>query len=123
MRTDDELSVYPLSNLRVQYMLDADPFNSLSVYPLPSRAPVFSFVITTPLATQLGALLRLLGAPQRVRRFTQGFFICFLTDAFYKWPLKRSVVVQLLALINKKFDSYMNSELILFTFNLNIECS
>lgn len=66
MRADDELSVYHLSNLRVQYMLDDDPFNSLSVYPLPSRAPVFSFVITTPLATQLGALLRLLGAPQRV---------------------------------------------------------
>lgn len=67
MTSDEESSIYPLCNLRVQYMADADPFNSLSVYPLPSRASFFPFVTTTPIATQLGALLRLLGAPQRVR--------------------------------------------------------
>lgn len=55
--------------LRVQYLVDTDPFNSLTMYPIPSRAPVHSFASTTPLATQLGALLRLLGAPQRVRFF------------------------------------------------------
>lgn len=56
-----------LITLRVQFLVDTDPFNSLSIYPIPSRAPVYSFANTTPLATQLGALLRLLGAPQRVR--------------------------------------------------------
>lgn len=77
MITNEELCTYPLINLRVQYMEDSDPFNTLSVFPLPSRAPVFSFVSTTPLATQLGALLRLLGAPQRVSMI---FFInCCIT--------------------------------------------
>lgn len=61
-----------LITLRVQYLVDTDPFNSLTMYPIPSRAPVHSFASTTPLATQLGALLRLLGAPQRVR-----FYIIF----------------------------------------------
>lgn len=56
-----------LLTLRVQYVVDTDPFNSLSMYPAPTRAPTYSFVCTTPLATQLGAILRLLGAPQRVR--------------------------------------------------------
>jgi hypothetical protein len=58
---DDELVT-----LRVQYLVDTDPFSSLSIYPVPSRAPLFSFAVATPLATQIGALLRLLGAPQRV---------------------------------------------------------
>lgn len=53
--------------LRVQYLADTDPFNSVSMYPIPSRAPTYSFANSTPLATQLGAILRLLGAPQRVR--------------------------------------------------------
>jgi Formin N-terminal GTPase-binding domain len=56
-----------LITLRVQYLVDTDPFSSLSIYPVPSRAPVYSFVISTPLATQLGALLRFIAAPQRVR--------------------------------------------------------
>ncbi|XP_037039669.1 FH1/FH2 domain-containing protein 3 isoform X5 [Bradysia coprophila] len=55
-----------LLTLRVQYVVDTDPFNSLSMYPAPTRAPTYSFVCTTPLATQLGAILRLLGAPQRL---------------------------------------------------------
>lgn len=60
---DEELVTF-----RVQYLVDQDPFNSsLSSYPVPSRAPVHAFVVTAPLVTQLGALLRLLGAPQRVR--------------------------------------------------------
>uniref|UniRef100_A0A182FDZ0 FHOD1 N-terminal GTPase-binding domain-containing protein n=1 Tax=Anopheles albimanus TaxID=7167 RepID=A0A182FDZ0_ANOAL len=54
-----------LITVRVQYLVDSDPFNSLSMYPIPSRAPVFSFASAVPLATQLGALLRHLGAPQR----------------------------------------------------------
>ncbi|XP_058053333.1 FH1/FH2 domain-containing protein 3 isoform X6 [Anopheles bellator] len=57
----DELIV-----VRVQYLVDNDPFNSLSMYPVPSRAPLFSFASAVPLATQLGALLRHLGAPQRL---------------------------------------------------------
>ena len=56
-----------LITLRVQFLVDSDPFSSLSIYPVPSRAPVYSFVISTPLATQLGALLRFIAAPQRVR--------------------------------------------------------
>lgn len=52
--------------LRVQYLVDTDPFNSLSVYPIPTRAPTYSFPCTIPLGTQLGAILRLLGAPQRL---------------------------------------------------------
>ncbi|CAO1362298.1 unnamed protein product [Diamesa serratosioi] len=55
-----------LITLRVQYLVDSDPFSSLSIYPIPSRAPEYSFANATPLATQLGALLRLLGAPQRL---------------------------------------------------------
>lgn len=55
-----------LLTLRVQYLADSDPFNCLSMFPIPSRAPTYSFACTTPLATQLGAILRLLGAPQRV---------------------------------------------------------
>uniref|UniRef100_A0A182PSY2 FHOD1 N-terminal GTPase-binding domain-containing protein n=1 Tax=Anopheles epiroticus TaxID=199890 RepID=A0A182PSY2_9DIPT len=55
-----------LITIRVQYLVDSDPFNSLSMYPIPSRAPVFSFASAVPLATQLGALLRHLGAPQRL---------------------------------------------------------
>lgn len=62
MKMDEELVT-----LRVQYLVDTDPFSSLSIYPIPSRAPVYSFAAAIPLATQLGALLRLLGAPQRVR--------------------------------------------------------
>lgn len=53
--------------IRVQYLPDTDPYNSMAMYPVPSRAPTYSFVCSTPLATQLGAILRLLGAPQRVR--------------------------------------------------------
>lgn len=52
--------------IRVQYLADTDPYNSMAMYPIPSRAPTYSFVCSTPLATQLGAILRLLGAPQRV---------------------------------------------------------
>lgn len=56
-----------LITLRIQYLVDSDPFNSFAMYPIPSRAPAFSFASSAPLATQLGALLRHLGAPQRVR--------------------------------------------------------
>lgn len=57
-----------LISLRVQYLVDTDPFSSLSIYPVPARAPVYSFIVATPLANQIGALLRFLnGAPQRVR--------------------------------------------------------
>lgn len=62
MKMDEELITF-----RVQYLVDTDPFSSLSIYPIPSRAPVYSFLLGVPLATQLGALLRVLGAPQRVR--------------------------------------------------------
>lgn len=51
--------------IRVQYLADTDPY-SMAMYPIPSRAPTYSFACSTPLATQLGAILRLLGAPQRV---------------------------------------------------------
>lgn len=62
MKMDEELVTF-----RVQYLVDTDPFSSLSIYPVPSRAPVYSFLVAVPLQLQLGALLRLLGAPQRVR--------------------------------------------------------
>uniref|UniRef100_A0A8D8IXW3 FH1/FH2 domain-containing protein 1 n=1 Tax=Culex pipiens TaxID=7175 RepID=A0A8D8IXW3_CULPI len=47
-----------LITLRVQYLVDSDPFNSFAMYPIPSRAPAFSFASSAPLATQLGVLLR-----------------------------------------------------------------
>lgn len=53
--------------IRVQYLADSDPYECVSMYPIPSRAPIYSFAYTAPLATQLGSILRLLGAPQRVR--------------------------------------------------------
>lgn len=53
--------------LRIQYLVDLDPFSSLSSYPVPSRAPIHSLILTVPLANQLGSLVRALGAPQRVR--------------------------------------------------------
>lgn len=65
---------------RVQYLLDTDPFCNLSAYPVPSRAPVFSFVKTAPLSNQLGSLLRLLNAPQRVRRLIWNKIECRLND-------------------------------------------
>jgi hypothetical protein len=65
-----------LITVRVQYLVDTDPFSSLSIYPVPSRAPVYSFMISTPLATQLGALLRFIAAPQRVRmKITKLFLV------------------------------------------------
>ena len=62
-----------LISMKVQYVSDTDPFNSLALFPLPSRAPVYSFPNSAPLATQLGALLRLLGAPQRVSYYNKNF--------------------------------------------------
>lgn len=56
-----------LVTLRVQYIVDTDPLNCTSMYPIPTRAPTYAFATTMPLATQLGTILRLLGAPQRVR--------------------------------------------------------
>ncbi|GAB0099802.1 uncharacterized protein DMENIID0001_156890 [Sergentomyia squamirostris] len=52
--------------LRIQYLLDSDPFNSVSLFPIPSRAPTYNFISTAPLVTQLGAILRILEAPQRL---------------------------------------------------------
>lgn len=59
---------------RVQYLADMDPFNCLTMFPMPTRAPTYSFASSTPLATQLGAIVRLLGAPQRV------YFLFFYID-------------------------------------------
>lgn len=56
-----------LFTIKVQYLADTDPYNCLSMYPIPTRAPTYSFPCTAPLATQLGSVLRLLGAPHRVR--------------------------------------------------------
>lgn len=55
-----------LITFRVQYLVDTDPLNCTSMYPIPTRAPTYSFATTMPLATQLGTILRLLGAPQRL---------------------------------------------------------
>lgn len=57
-----------LITLRVQYLVDADPFTSVSMFPIPTRAPSYSFISTEPLATQLASVLRLLNAPHRVRK-------------------------------------------------------
>lgn len=53
--------------IRIQYLADSDPYECASMFPIPSRAPAYSFAYTAPLATQLGSILRVLGAPQRVR--------------------------------------------------------
>ncbi|XP_055914013.1 FH1/FH2 domain-containing protein 3 isoform X5 [Eupeodes corollae] len=55
-----------LITFRVQYLIDTDPLNCTSMYPIPTRAPTYAFATTMPLATQLGTILRLLGAPQRL---------------------------------------------------------
>lgn len=55
-----------LFTCKVQYLADTDPYNCLSMYPIPSRPPTYSFVYHEQLATQLGSVLRLLDAPQRV---------------------------------------------------------
>lgn len=70
-------SVDELITLRIQYIADNDPFNSLAMYPLPTRAPTYSFANTTTLATQLGAILRILGAPQRVSQINFLIYIYF----------------------------------------------
>lgn len=54
--------------LRIQFIPDTNPLDPLPLFPVPSRAPTYSFLTSAPLATQLGAILRLLDAPQRVRR-------------------------------------------------------
>lgn len=63
----DKMDPDELFTIKIQYLADTDPYNCLSMYPIPSRAPTYSFAYTTPLATQLGSVLRLLDAPQRVR--------------------------------------------------------
>ncbi|XP_067646528.1 FH1/FH2 domain-containing protein 3 isoform X9 [Eurosta solidaginis] len=55
-----------LITLRVQYLVDTDPLNCTAMYPIPTRAPTYGFAATMPLATQLGTILRLLGAPHRI---------------------------------------------------------
>lgn len=62
-----------LISLRVQYLGDADPFGILSMFPIPTRAPSYSFITTEPLATQLASVLRLLNAPQPVREILHSF--------------------------------------------------
>ncbi|XP_058987660.1 FH1/FH2 domain-containing protein 3 isoform X5 [Musca domestica] len=52
--------------LRVQYLVDTDPLDCTSMYPIPTRAPTYAFASTMPLATQLGTILRILNAPQRI---------------------------------------------------------
>lgn len=52
--------------LRVQYAADTDPFNCLSMFPIPTRPVQHSFLLTTPLVLQMSTLLRVLNAPQRV---------------------------------------------------------
>ena len=83
-----------LITLRVQYLADADPFNSVSMFPIPARAKYYSFISNEPLATQLAPVLRLLDAPQRVRFFSFNFSI-FLDNRVDKnrekteWPWVR----------------------------------
>ncbi|XP_075159456.1 formin homology 2 domain containing isoform X5 [Haematobia irritans] len=52
--------------LRIQYLVDTDPLDCTSMYPIPTRAPTYAFASTMPLATQLGTILRILNAPQRI---------------------------------------------------------
>lgn len=56
-----------LFTIKVQYLADTDPYNCLSMYPIPSRAPTYSFACHSPLANQIGSVINYLGAPQRVR--------------------------------------------------------
>lgn len=71
-----------LFTIRVQYLADTDPFNCMSMFPIPSRAPTYSFIYTAPLATQLGSILRLLDAPQRVREKIHYFQFDFCISFF-----------------------------------------
>lgn len=65
--------------IRVQYLPDTDPYNCMTTYPIPIRAPTYSFACSTPLATQLGAILRLLGAPHRVRHIKYYISVLYRT--------------------------------------------
>lgn len=71
---------------RVQYLADMDPFNCLTMFPLPTRAPTFAFASSTPLATQLGAIVRLLNAPQRVFSLLYCFNSRSLSRGVFVWP-------------------------------------
>lgn len=73
---------------RVQYLADADPFNCLTMFPMPTRAPTYAFASSVPLATQLGAVVRLLGAPQRVHTP-----ISLVTDTLAVNPMFRALVL------------------------------
>ncbi|XP_030373200.1 FH1/FH2 domain-containing protein 3-like isoform X1 [Scaptodrosophila lebanonensis] len=55
-----------LITFRVQYLVDSDPLDATTVFPIPMRAPTYAFATTMPLATQLGTILRLLNAPHRI---------------------------------------------------------
>lgn len=72
-----------LITLRVQYLVDRDPFTSVSMFPIPTRAPSYSFISTEPLATQLPSVLRLLNAPHRVRKLNKEFLGYFGGGLFY----------------------------------------
>lgn len=53
--------------LRVQYLIDTNPLDCISLHPMPPRAPTYAFSSTIPLVHQLGSILRKLNAPQTVR--------------------------------------------------------
>lgn len=107
-----------LTTLRVQYLIDTDPFSSLSIYPVPSRAPVYSFKISTPLATQLGALLRCIAAPQRVRRnFTKTFLgltVLLFTRIKWDWVL----LCNFWLLLSDSYNFYSSFFFVLWTLSI-----
>lgn len=55
-----------LFTCRVQYLNDLDAFSLTTLFPEPSRPPLFQFNVNMPLVNQLAAVHRLLNAPHRV---------------------------------------------------------
>lgn len=58
---------------RVQYLNDLDAFSLTTLFPEPSRPPLFQFNVNIPLINQLPAVHRLLKAPHRVGVLNQNF--------------------------------------------------
>lgn len=54
---------------RVQYLNDLDAFSLTTLFPEPSRPPLFQFNVNIPLINQLPSVHRLLNAPHRVSEF------------------------------------------------------
>lgn len=75
---------------RVQYLNDLDAFSLTTLFPEPSRPPLFPFNVNIPLINQLPSVHRLLNAPHRVSELwasqieRRRFFFKLFSSAFLR---------------------------------------